>query len=305
MPIGNDEDRAATAVLDAKTGSVQAIGQNTTYAVQAGQPWRDCGQLGGRLPLRRQHRVLLRVDGQDLLVTALKRAGRHEQRLCQGQPEQGSRIHEQGDPRSLRARRRHVVSPGDLNFPGASRWRRATAQSISTAFVGMTIQLGGDPCKIGTPGGAWGCIGAMARRSSTRRRSSWAPWSASPMTMATSVYQTIANGERLHHPRAGDVDHRDGKALRSLWAARIERVDPGGPRRDQPAARGPGQRRHRRQLAAGRWPPWPAEPTERRMARTKTWFDGYLPRNCSTAVWVGTPDDEERSRVLSVSACGR
>lgn len=101
-----------------------------------------------------------------------------QQRVCQGgQPEQGA------DYTSKEIHGACGLGGGgwnvrnDINFPeGDISLAEATAKSINTAFVGMAIQLGGDPCKIRDTGWRMGLHQGNGKEIlPTRRRSSSAP----------------------------------------------------------------------------------------------------------------------------------
>jgi membrane peptidoglycan carboxypeptidase len=305
VPIGNDEEiGAATAVLDAKTGGVKAIGQNTTYAVKPANRgetavnWAVDSRYGGSIGFSFGSTAKIFT-----LVTALEA----------GWPTTSS-VYAKGASPSKAAEYTSKEIHGacglgggtwsvrnDLNFPeGDITLAKATAQSINTAFVGMTIQLGGDPCKIRDTGWRMGLHQGNGKEIPPYPSAIiLGTWSASPMTMA-SVYQTIANEGVYCPPRPVMSIVKDGKALAlpALGSACEKRVDPEVARGVTSLLQGVldnGGTADNSPLAGGRQAAGKTGTTD---GKNETWFVGYTPQ-LSTAVWVGTPDDKGNSRVLS------
>ena len=303
VPVGNDaEIGSAAAVLDAKTGAVRAIAQNTNYNVKKVNPgddtvnWAVDTQYGASMGFS-----FGSTAKAFALVTALEA----------GWPVSSSVFAKASGPSNPAEYTSKeftgecgVSKPwyvrNDYNSPDEEiTLVEATAQSINTAFVGLALQLGGDACKIRDTEWRMGLHQASGKKIPPYPAAIiLGATSVSPMTVA-SAYQTLAN-EGVYCPPVPVLSIvKDGKALAlpALGSACERRVDAEvargvtrllqGPLRSGGTASGSG-------LAGGR----PAAgKTGTADDSNETWFVGYTPE-LSTAVWVGTPNDLRNERVV-------
>ena len=302
VPIGNDEEiGSAAAILDTKTGAVKAIGQNTTYSVKPANRgetavnWSVDSRYGGSIGFSFGSTAKIFT-----LVTALEA----------GWPTTSSVFAKAASPSKgadYTSKEIHGACGlggggwnvrNDINFPeGDISLAEATAKSINTAFVGMAIQLGGDPCKIRDTGWRMGLHQGNGKEIPPYPSAIiLGTWSASPMTMA-STYQTIAN-EGVYCPPIPVMSIvKDGKALPlpALGSACEKRVDPEVARGVTSLLEGVlrnGGTADNAGLVGGRPAAGKTGTTDN---HNETWFVGYTPQ-LTTAVWVGTPDDKNNAR---------
>jgi membrane peptidoglycan carboxypeptidase len=303
VPVGNDaEIGSAAAVLDAKTGAVRAIAQNTNYNVKKVNPgddtvnWAVDTQYGASMGFS-----FGSTAKAFALVTALEA----------GWPVSSSVFAKASGPSNpAEYTNKEFTGECGLSKPWTVRndynspdeeitLVEATAQSINTAFVGLALQLGGDACKIRDTEWRMGLHQASGKKIPPYPAAIiLGATSVSPMTVA-SAYQTLAN-EGVYCPPVPVLSIvKDGKALAlpALGSACERRVDAEvargvtrllqGPLRSGGTASGSG-------LAGGR----PAAgKTGTADGSNETWFVGYTPE-LSTAVWVGTPNDLRNERVV-------
>ncbi len=302
VPIGNDEELgSAAAVLEVKTGAVKAIAQNTTYNIkptnrgETAVNWAVDSRYGGSIGFSFGSTAKLFT-----LVTALEA----------GWPTTSSVLAKSASPSTAADYTRQEIHGecglgrdgwqvrNDINFTeGDISLAEATAKSINTAFVGMAIQLGGDPCKIRETGWRMGLHQGNGEKIPPYPSAIiLGTWSASPMTMA-STYQTIANEGTYCPPVPVMAIVKNGKALSmpALGSACEKRVDPEVARGVTTLLEGVlrnGGTADNAALAGGRPAAGKTGTTDN---HNETWFIGYTPQY-TTAVWVGTPDDKGNAR---------
>ncbi len=303
VPVGNDADLgAASAVLDAKTGGVKAIVQNTDYKVNP----NDAGQTTVNWAVDQKYGASLGFGfGSTIKAFALVTA------LENGIPANSS-VQVKGASPGAPAVYSGRELPGACGL-GRTTWRvrndepvgdgamtltQATARSINTAFVGLAIKIG-DVCKIQETQHRMGL-----HQSNGEKIKNWPSAillgsdSVSPMTVA-SAYQTLANEGKHCEPVPVSSITKGGQALPMppLGSRCEQRVDPDVARGVTDiltnVLKGEGTARDSA-LADGRPAAGKTGTTD---GNNETWFVGFTPE-LATAVWVGTPTDKNNARVL-------
>ena len=304
VPIGNEEELGtATAVLDTKTGAVKAIAQNTTYNVkptnrgETSVNWAVDTRYGGSLGFSFGSTAKIFT-----LVTALEAgwpvtSSVFAKGASPSKPAQYTGKEIKGEcgvgSKPWEVRNDMSTTEGDISLADA------TAKSINTAFVGLAVQLGGDPCKIRETGWRMGLHQGNGQKLPPYPSAIiLGTWSVSPMTLA-SAYQTVANDGLYCPPTPVLSIVKDKKALPlpALGAACEKRVDPEVARGVTSLLKGvmaSGGTAAGSALAGGRPSAGKTGTTD---DHNETWFVGYTP-DLTTAVWVGTPDDKNNARVV-------
>ncbi len=310
VPVGNTEQiGTATAVLDSKTGGVKAIMQNTNYDVKSSDQsgttvnWAVDTKYGASMGFS-----FGSTAKAFTLVTALESglptsSSVHTKASSPDHPATYTNKEIHGDcgvggtPWSVK--NDENIAEGDMTLADA------TAESINTAFVGLAIQIGGDPCKIRETEWRMGLHQTNGQKIPPYPAAIiLGATSVSPMTVA-SAYQTLANDGVYCPPTPIISIVKNGKPLPvpALGSACERRVDADVARGVTSLLKGvlgPKGNSRNSALAGGRPAAGKSGTADK---RNEIWFVGYTPE-LSTAVWVGTPNDPGNNRSVQ-SVCLR